>query len=55
MEILDLSPREFGVTERGVYVLDDEEHVIAGPFHTEGEALRWIEESVPQRKSSLPH
>jgi hypothetical protein len=55
MEILDLLPREFGVTEHGVYVLDDDGRVIAGPFYTEADALTWIEETVPRRKSSLPH
>ena len=46
MEILDPSPPELGVTESDVYVLDDDDWVIAGPFGTETDALKRIEKTV---------
>ena len=44
MELLELMPPEFGVSESGVYVVDDDGvQVRAGPFDNDGAALAWIE------------
>ena len=53
MELLELTPPEFGVAAAGVYVLDNDRAAIcAGPFATDALALSWIEKR--QAKSSSP-
>ncbi len=43
MELLELDPLQLGVTDTGVYVVDDEGAVIlAGPFAHETDAIAWI-------------
>ena len=53
MEVLNLRVGQFGAPTTGIFVLDDGGNVIvAGPFATDAEALRWIEQSVPSRIAS---
>jgi hypothetical protein len=43
MELLELAPPQLGVTDSGIYVIDDDgAQVLAGPFAEETEALAWI-------------
>ena len=50
MELLDLAPSQLGVTDSGIYVVDDDgAQVLAGPFTDETEALAWIEQTHPDR------
>lgn len=52
MELLYLLPPQRGVRLSGIYVLDDDGHrAVAGPFTTEGDAVRWIEMTVPSRRA----
>jgi hypothetical protein len=45
MELLALDPPAHGVNMTGIYIIDDDGiQVCAGPFHSETEALFWIEE-----------
>lgn len=44
MELLDLLPPDHDVQTAGIYVIDDDgNHVLAGPFHSEAEAIAWID------------
>ena len=53
MELLYLSPPWLGVRLGGIYVLDDDaDRVIAGPFVTTRDAVRWIEATVPARRAA---
>ena len=60
MELLELTPPEFGVAEPGVYAVDDDgAQILAGPFDSESAALAWIEQrqrtpsrGVPDRASA---
>ncbi len=53
MELLYLSPPRSGVRLSGIYVLDDEgERVLAGPFMSLREAVRWIEMTAPARQEA---
>lgn len=53
MELLYLSPPQSDVQLSGVYVLDDEgERVLAGPFLSSRDAVRWIEMTIPARQEA---
>lgn len=53
MELLYLFPPRSGVRLSGIYVLDDEgEQVLAGPFMSPRDAVRWIEMTVPARQDA---
>jgi hypothetical protein len=44
MELLELDPPSYGVTTRGIYIVDDDgEQVFAGPFDSEIAAIAWID------------
>jgi hypothetical protein len=43
MELLELDPPSYGVSTRGIYIIDDDgEQVFAGPFDSEIAAIAWI-------------
>ena len=53
LEILDLAPGLLGVAVAAIYVVDDEGRVVvAGPFESSREAVRWIERTAPERAAS---
>jgi hypothetical protein len=44
MELLELDPPSYGVSTRGIYIIDDDgEQVFAGPFDSEIAAIAWID------------
>jgi hypothetical protein len=52
MELLELTPPDFGVERSGIYVLDDNGTlVLAGPFSDEAAALTWIEQTRAERST----
>jgi hypothetical protein len=54
VEVLDLLADQLGAPMVGVYVIDDGgDVIIAGPFASDAEALRWIEWSVPNRMAHI--
>jgi hypothetical protein len=53
LEVLNLRVGQFGASVKGIFVLDDGGDVImAGPFASAADALRWIEHSMPDRVAS---
>jgi hypothetical protein len=43
VELLELDPPSYGVTTRGIYIVDDDgEQICAGPFDSEIAAIAWI-------------
>jgi hypothetical protein len=54
MELLELDPPSYGVTTRGIYIVDDDgEQVCAGPFDSEIAAIAWInlrQQTIAQHK-----
>ncbi len=53
VELLYLSPPRSGLRLSGIYVLDDEgERVLAGPFMSPRDAVRWIEMTAPARQEA---
>ena len=50
LEVLDLAPGQLGAKAAGIFVVDDEgAGILAGPFASGREALRWIERTAHQR------
>ena len=44
MELLELTPPDYGVRTRGIYIIDDNGmRVCAGPFSTDTAAIAWLE------------
>jgi hypothetical protein len=44
VELLELDPPSYGVSTRGIYIIDDDgEQVFAGPFDSEIAAIAWID------------
>ena len=44
MELLELDPPGYGVSTRGIYIIDDDgKQVFAGPFDSEIAAIAWID------------
>jgi len=53
MELLELDPPSYGVSTRGIYIIDDDgEQVFAGPFDSEVAAIAWID--LRQQPRSAP-
>ena len=53
MPLRYLTPPRSGVRLSGIYVLDDEgKRVLAGPFMSPREAVRWIEMTAPARQGA---
>ena len=53
MELLELDPPSYGVSTRGIYIInDDGEQVCAGPFDSEIAAIAWID---PRQQNFVEH
>jgi hypothetical protein len=46
MQLLELSSGELGVLATGIYVVDEGQHVLAGPFAEVSDAILWIDHNA---------
>ena len=46
MQLLELSPGELGVRTTGIYVVDEDQQVLAGPFAEVSDAIFWIDQNA---------
>lgn len=43
MELLELTPPEYGISSAGIYVIDDDGlRPVAGPFSSDTAAIAWV-------------
>jgi hypothetical protein len=55
MELLELDPPSYGVSTRGIYIIDDDgEQIFAGPFASEIAAIAWIDHRQQSRVQHRP-